>query len=323
MSSRKLLGSQKTYAANAFGATFHTVVLIVGFFTCVSAFARSPSGGPPPSGGGLPTAIDLSTELAGAEMTAIGADPALEALVSMDLGLPEEVSVLASLEQFVWLPSCDFAAGDLSQLFCFDNQLPDSGFHIIDRTTGEAVLVGRGSNTGHMSGLAWDSIRQQMFASESLPAGGTRLHTVDLSTGTLTPVGDTFDFAIVVAIAADQDGRLFGFDVILDVLIEFDKDTGEAVAIGSLGYPANFAQGMDFDHRTNTCYIFGYNEVLERPELRTCDTTTGQTKLIGAIGSTTPGGLQDWTAGAVLAPDFGDPLFTDGFESGDTLSWAQ
>ena len=48
---------------------------------------------------------------------------------------------------------------------------------------------------------------------------------------------------------------------------------------------------MDFDPVTGTLYLSAFNNSTFQAELRTGNTTTGNTTLVGVLGSTTPGGL--------------------------------
>jgi hypothetical protein len=51
---------------------------------------------------------------------------------------------------------------------------------------------------------------------------------------------------------------MFGHDIGTDSLYSIDKTTGAATLIGTTGFLANFAQGMDFDYSTNTLYATIY-----------------------------------------------------------------
>ncbi len=75
------------------------------------------------------------------------------------------------------------------------------------------------------------------------------------------------------------------------MLVSIDKSTGAGTVIGSIGFDANFGQGMGWDAATDTLYMAAFNGGAFQAELRAVDRTTGNTTLIGVLGATTPGGL--------------------------------
>ncbi len=88
---------------------------------------------------------------------------------------------------------------------------------------------------------------------------------------------------------------MYGFDLVNDSLMSIDKATGAGTIIGSLGFDANFGQGMDWDSATGQLYLAAFNNGTGQAELRIADTTTGNTALVGALG--TPGISQlGWVA---------------------------
>lgn len=232
---------------------------------------------------------------------------------SLTLNAPELVTTVGMLPSN--RPACDFADNDFTKLYCFDTAIP-SNLSRINPSTCVETAIGIGSNTGtFINGLAWDATSRTMFAASS-----AELFTVNLATGATTLIGTITNSNIVFAIGVDPHGDLFGHDGNSN-LLAIDKSTAAGTVRGPLGFVANFSQGMDFDHSDDTCYLFAFNTTTFRGELRTCNTTTGATTLIGPIGSTTPGGQNDWTAAGIRTPD-GMVVFSDGFESGDTTSWS-
>ena len=53
---------------------------------------------------------------------------------------------------------------------------------------------------------------------------------------------------VFIDLAMDCNGNLIGHNITDDALYEIDPENAEATLIGSHGVPANFAQGMDFNH---------------------------------------------------------------------------
>jgi hypothetical protein len=60
--------------------------------------------------------------------------------------------------------------------------------------------------------------------------------------------------------------------------------------IGSIGFDANYGQGMDFDSVTGTMYLAAFNNATFQAEFRAVDLATGNTVFLGALG--TPGVTQ-------------------------------
>ncbi len=84
---------------------------------------------------------------------------------------------------------------------------------------------------------------------------GTDLLTLDINTGVATFVGPFNSFGLMIDIAIDSQGNMYGMDISDDSLYSIDKTTGAATIVGvSHGLAANFAQGMDFDWSDDVLY---------------------------------------------------------------------
>jgi len=116
------------------------------------------------------------------------------------------------------------------------------------------------------------------------------LYTLDLATATATLVGPVTNAAGLIGCAVDGNGDLWGYDLVADVFLSIDKTTGAGTVIGPIGFDANFGQGMGWDAETDTVFMAAFNNTAFAAELRTVDRSTGNTTLVGALGSTTPGG---------------------------------
>ncbi len=109
----------------------------------------------------------------------------------------------------------------------------------------------------------------------------SNLYTLDTETATATFVGTITD-GIVIALAAD-DEALYALDLSNDLFLNVDMDTGAGTEIGSIGYDANYAQGMGYDHESGEIYIAAYNNAASQGELRVVDRTTGNTMMISTL----------------------------------------
>lgn len=77
---------------------------------------------------------------------------------------------------------------------------------------------------------------------------------------------------------------MYGLDLKNDNLLRIDKKTCKFTIVGSIGFDAVFAQGMDFDDENNVLYLAAYNANPAGAELRVADTDTGNTVSLGPLG---------------------------------------
>ena len=139
------------------------------------------------------------------------------------------------------------------------------------------------------SGMALDPTSGVVYAG-STNVTTSSLFTLDVLTGVATFIGPVTNAPGLIALAIDGNGDLWGYDIIADVLVSIDKTTGAGTVIGSIGFDANYGQGMGWDPATDTLLMAAFNNTSFQGELRSVDRTTGNTTLVGVLGSTTPGG---------------------------------
>jgi hypothetical protein len=179
---------------------------------------------------------------------------------------------------------------DFSFMYAFNSDNND--FVMINVNTGVVTVIGNSVPYGGEGwcGLAWDPTDGTMYAT-STSVSTSSLYTIDLANGNATRIGDITNVPAIIAIAINNAGHIFGYDIITDSLVAVNKVTAAGVQIGPLGFDANFGQGMDFDEDDGTLYLAAFNNGTFQSELRTADTATGLTSLVGVLGSTFPGGL--------------------------------
>lgn len=122
----------------------------------------------------------------------------------------------------------------------------------IDMTTGAFTAIAPVSATEAPSGLTIDPVTGDAWYASAL-----NLYTLDLATGTATLVGP-FGTTLMIDIAMNCDGDMYGHDIGTDSLYSIDTATGAATLIGGHGLLANFAQGMDFDASDGSLYAAIY-----------------------------------------------------------------
>jgi hypothetical protein len=92
----------------------------------------------------------------------------------------------------------------------------------------------------------------------------SRLYTVNLATGALTLVGAAANNpSFIIDMAVNCAGQIFGhrFNGTAgqnSELVSINPTNGAVTTVGSTGFPANFAQGMDFDAQANTLYMWQF-----------------------------------------------------------------
>jgi hypothetical protein len=158
--------------------------------------------------------------------------------------------------------------------------------YAVDVATGAATLIGPSDPGGGrtLTGMAWDPTSQTMYVSAT-DGATAQLYTLNLTSGTLTLVTPVSGAPYLIDIAVDETGQMWGVDISLDSLLSIDKATGATTVIGSIGFTANYAQGMDYDLENHILYLAGYNYngVSGTGELRIVDRTTGNTSLVGTF----------------------------------------
>jgi hypothetical protein len=200
-----------------------------------------------------------------------------------DIDIPDSWSFVGTVA------STDFYAGDFvdgffNQVFAIDNS--SQQLYVIDTSTGFSAPIGSTiPNPGQLwSGMSWDSTTDTMFASATDGSTST-LFTISLMDGAATIIGTITGAPGTIDIAVDASGQMYGHDIVLDSLVKIDKATGAATVVGSTGFDANYAQGMDFDEGPDILYLAAYNNALAQGELRIADTSTGNTTLVGTFPS--------------------------------------
>ncbi|HEY6942340.1 hypothetical protein [Dokdonella sp.] len=164
-------------------------------------------------------------------------------------------------------------------------------------------------------GMKWDPVTGGVYAAACNHAvgGGCHLYTIDPATAAVTPVapiaGGSGDY-VLMDLAIDSRGDLYAINLVEpcdNCLVRIDKASGDVTVIGSTGVNAAYAQGMDFDKRSDTLYWAAFGPLGSggafQGQVYTVDTATGAVTL---VGSTPNGGSEIWAlAIATSAPAAG------------------
>ncbi len=209
-----------------------------------------------------------------------------------DINKPEVLPMIAPFPGLgPFIGAGEYVAGLVYMLDQSNNmwEIDPSNGAILNAYTATAPLGGE-----TYTGLAFDTTDGKVYAASTNIVTST-LFTMDVSTGSTTTIGPITGAPCMIGLAADGAGDLWGYDICNDELVSINKATGAGTVIGSIGFDANFGQGIGWDGATDTLYMAAFNAGTFQPELRAVDRTTGNTALIGVLGATTPGGTPQVT----------------------------
>ena len=161
--------------------------------------------------------------------------------------------------------------------YAVENKNGSSGgrLYTIDTVTGAMTVVGQ---TGvDLNGISYDPLHKIMYG-----IGDDALYTINIAAGGASFVGSTgVTDALFVGLACNTQGELYALNIDDSKLYKINPSTGVATVVGSVGFNASYAQDMEFDNNTGILYLAAYNNDTDAGELRTCNTTTGASTLIG------------------------------------------
>ncbi|MCX7847770.1 MAG: choice-of-anchor J domain-containing protein [bacterium] len=176
-----------------------------------------------------------------------------------------------------------FLHGDFSKLYCLvyeDNKL------VTVNTLDASVTVI--ANCAPPAGEDWTGLAAApdgTIYAVSYTGAASKLYAINPTNGAYSLVGFISNADLIVGIAINAAGEMYGLDIGNDILVRINRTTGAGTQIGSIGFNANYAQDLAFDLQHNVLYLAAYNASTDRGELRVADTTTGNSVLIGQFGS--------------------------------------
>ncbi|KAA3620853.1 MAG: T9SS C-terminal target domain-containing protein [Flavobacterium sp.] len=137
----------------------------------------------------------------------------------------------------------------------------------------------------------------EVFAIGTNGSNSSHLYKLDTNNWSTTLVGSNNGLKLPLCLARTPNDQLVVLDGDDDNMYGVNAVSGIVNLIGPAGFDANFGQGMAYDADVNMVLLTAFNNTTVDSELRSLDTTTGMTTLIGII---TPGtldqfGFVDWT----------------------------
>ena len=227
-----------------------------------------------------PAASSEPTMQAPARVRCYGIDMDNQQLVSFYSDAPGTFTVIGSSGDNL-IPCADFLNGDFSTLYALDYAAQQ--LVTFDVATAAKTVVGAATP---VSGQDWVGLAADpdgtLYAA-STDGSTSTLYEIDPATGAATAVGAVANAPLLIAIAINGAGEMYGLEMANDVLIRIDKTTGGGTVVGSVGFDANYAQGMDFDEESDVLYLAAYNNATGGGELRIADVATGNSALVGAF----------------------------------------
>ena len=248
-----------------------------------AAHGTAARGGIFPMRGGVPAfAIDANTST----------------VYSLDAASPAELVPVGDAGDWI-LAAGDFVDEDFGRLYAIDWYTWK--LMTVDTATAATEVIGvadLGSDAAwNWTGLAWDASTGTLYGVGYKPfregGGETYLYSVDPVTAATTTIGviggdgigDAENGSLVIDIAFDADGNMYGIELVGDDFIAIDKADGAASVIASLGFDANYGQGIDLDDYTNTFYYAAYNDDTDQSEMYTIEPSTGAISPVAPIGA--------------------------------------
>ncbi len=169
--------------------------------------------------------------------------------------------------------------------WCDDNKwygsVYDSTLVTINILTGQRTVIGKMKL--NMNDITFDNKTKTLWGiSYNTSTKNSSLYKIDRGNANTTFIGISA-VGLLIDLACDSSGNLYSLNTTDTILYSINKSNGAGSAIGKAGFPAGYAQGMEFDILTNICYMSAFNTGDNSGELRICDVSTGATTLIGAF----------------------------------------
>jgi len=206
-------------------------------------------------------------------------------LVKFDLTAPGTINLITASTATNFLAGGCWVAGVWWCCEYAGTGLVNSNIWKINPTTGAMTLVAASGSTESLNGIDYDDTTSTMYA-----CGGTKLFTINMATGAATSVGPFGGgVTLMIGIACNSNGNLYGIDIGTDSLYSINKATGAATLIAVLGggLNLNYAQDIAFDKDANKLYLAALTiQSGNEGALYYVNHTTAATTKIGLLGAT-------------------------------------
>jgi Fe-S cluster assembly iron-binding protein IscA len=155
----------------------------------------------------------------------------------------------------------------------------------IDPVTGDKSVIGTMDlpENSSCTGLTYQANTDNFYVSvyES-STESSKLYSLDIDSANVIEVGTISDSLMVIGIASDNDGNIYGIDTFEDILISINPEDATFSTIGELGVGINYAQDIAYDRDQNKLYGTLYN--INAGTFHEINTETGAATQISAYG---------------------------------------
>jgi hypothetical protein len=171
--------------------------------------------------------------------------------VNFDAGNPGVINAMFPFSQNFLAGSAHTPQGNFG-IYYSSNEFMKWNMNTGELTT-LAVLV---PPLGEWTGMTYDPITQKLYAVCATTSASV-LCEIDIYTYQVTNIA-TLNNILVIGIACNGDGNIYGVDIINDVFGKYNIATNTFSQISSLGFDANYAQSLEFNYENNKLYYAGY-----------------------------------------------------------------
>ena len=203
--------------------------------------------------------------------------------ISLNTAGPATPNIIGnlSLDSGDFVIGADYIPGEFDKILAitYDQRLIK-----ITLASGAVELLG---SISIPSGRFWTGLtvaQNGVIYASAAEAGVSYLYSVNLNPVSTSLIGTISSSALIIDIAINAAGNMYGVDIDNDNLLAIDESTGAGTIIGSIGFDAQYAQGLDFDNVNDVLYYAAFNATLGG-HLRVIDIATGNSTSIGQISS--------------------------------------
>lgn len=157
--------------------------------------------------------------------------------------------------------------------FAYGVSWDNLNLYSIDRATGAATDMGvpTGTPADGFNDITVDPTTNVIYAAGANDA----LYIIDPIGMTTTFIGNFVNSEVMIGIACDGEGNLWGYDIGWDEFYSIDKNTGVATSIGSIGFDALYGQALFYDQASDNIIMAAFNNTTFTAQIRAVDKTTG------------------------------------------------